>query len=187
MIALQENNLDNALPRLGRMYQIDADYARDKSGARILHFIPGQLDPKLADHITYALACALYVDRKLKRESHETLTVMIDVRGGFGWPNIMPHRQLPFIQTVTKLLLALFPERCNRCLLYPMPSSALWIWNLVKVWIDPVTSSRMCLLSGPATIRSTPPFSQMEEHLTIEMSHFIENKRQAAFLIDEAM
>jgi CRAL/TRIO domain len=184
MVSCEEELPYTRLPRLARIYSVDGSAVRDRDGRRILHVMPGQMDPKLAKPSTYAVALALYIDRQLDRASTECLTVALDVRGGKGWPNIPPLRNLPFIKSVVKLLLAMFPERLHRCLLFPVPQAANWIWNIIKAWIDPDTSCKVQLLTGPATIVSQPPFAAMERFLEPEVAKLLENKRHATFIED---
>jgi CRAL/TRIO domain len=184
MVSCEEDLPGTRLPRLARIYSIDGSAVRDRDGRRILHVMPGQMDPNLAKPSTYAVALALYIDRQLDRASTECLTVALDVRGGKGWPNIPPLRNLPFIKTVVTLLVAMFPERLHRCLLFPVPQAANWIWNIVKGWIDPDTSCKVQLLTGPATIVSQPPFVAMEKFLEPEVAKLLEEKRHATFIDD---
>ena len=165
--------------RIARMYcnNVSGDSICDREGHRILHIMPGRMDSTLVQPCTYALALALYIDRKLDRSSEETITVLIDVRGRKGWQNRHPCRQLSFIQSVTKLLLAMFPERLHRCLVFPVPTSGMWIWNLCKGWIDPSTVSKIHLLEGEARIFSPPPFGQMEVFMTPEIAQWLEDQR----------
>ena len=177
MIASKEKS-GASLARIARVY-CDEDGAPicDREGHRMLHIMPGLMNGKTAYPATYALALALFINKKLDRLSSEKITVIIDVRGRKGWANIHPCRQLPFIQSVTKLLLAMFPERLHRCLLFPVPLSGMWIWNLCKVWIDPLTVSKINLLSGEARINSSPPFAQMEAFMTPNIAQMLEDQR----------
>lgn len=181
---------DTRLPRLARMYTTtdtvdEASPVCDLDGCRILHVMPGQMDPKLARPSTYAVALALYIDRKLDRASLECLTVVLDVRGGKGWPNIQPLRQLPFVQTVIILLLKMFPERLYNCLLLPVPKAAFWMWNMVKVWIDPVTACKIQLLTGPACVDSSAPMEAMKKFLGPQVSSRLEEERHKSFIISK--
>ena len=178
----EERGDDSRLPRIARIYTLEESAVCDRDGRRVLHVMPGQIDVELAKASTYAVALALYIDRKLDRASLECLTVALDVRGGRGWPNVPPLRQLPFIQTVIKLLLLMFPERLHRCLLFPVPRAARWIYNIVKAWIDPLTSSKVQLLVGAAKIVSEPPLDAMNEFLEPHVVKFFEGQRHASFL-----
>jgi hypothetical protein len=184
LISCQEELQGQTLPRIARVYSIEDSAICDRDGQRVLHVMPGQIDVTLAKASTYALALALYIDRKLERSSLECLTVALDVRGGRGWPNIPPLRQLPFIQTVVVLLLRMFPERLHRCLLYPVPSVSRWIWNIAKAWIDPLTADKVQLLTGNAKIVSEPPYEAMHEFLEPHLAKFIQDQRLVSF-IDE--
>jgi hypothetical protein len=170
-----------ALPRVIRTHHIDGKSAGDLQGNRIFHIIPAQLDDTLANASTYALATALFIDKQLDRHGTERISVCMDVRAGKGWPNIHAMRQVPFMQQTTTLLLSLFPERLHKCLLYPVPSSFLWIWKMVSKVLEPVTRDKVCLLSGANKIAAIPPFEQMYEHMEKDVAHLLENSRVAAF------
>lgn len=185
LVSCEEPSRDQRLPRIARVYTVNESAVCDRNGCRVLHVMPGQIDVQKAKASTYAVALALYIDRKLHRESLECMTVALDVRGGRGWPNVPPHKQLPFIQTVVRLLLTMFPERLNRCLLFPVPRAARWIWNICRAWIDPLTASKVQLLAGAARIVSEPPFEAMEEFLEPHVAKFFEQQRHESFASDE--
>jgi hypothetical protein len=170
------------LPRLARLHKMEGNDIRDRRGYRVLHIIPGQMDEQLVSLTTYATAVALYIDRKLARESSERISVLIDVRGGEGWRNLHVSKLLPFIQTTTKLLIAMFPERLQRAIVFPLPPAFGWIWKVSKRCMDPLTAGKICLLTGPATIASPPPVPQMVEYLDASIVALLEKARVAAFV-----
>jgi hypothetical protein len=170
------------LPRIARLHKIDGNEIRDRGGFRALHIIPGQMDDRLVSLTTYATAVALYIDRKLARESPDRVAVLIDVRGGVGWQNKHVSKLLPFIQTTTQLLITMFPERLQRAVVYPLPPAFGWIWSVSKRCMDPLTADKICLLTGPATIESPPPVSQMIEYLDEAIVALLEKARVEAFV-----
>jgi hypothetical protein len=170
------------LPRIARLHQIEGNDIRDRRGFRALHIIPGQMDDGLVSLTTYATAVALYIDRKLARESPDRVSVLIDVRGGVGWRNTHVSKLLPFIQTTTKLLVTMFPERLQQAVVYPLPPAFGWIWSVSKRCMDPLTADKICLLTGPATIVSPPPVAQMIEYLDERIVALLEKSRVAAFV-----
>ena len=181
MACEKKKDSSNLLPRVIRTHQIDGVDATDKSGQRIFHIIPAQMDDQLASTYTYALATALYINKHLDREGLERITVCMDVRAGRGWPNIHAMRLVPFMKQTTTLLLSLFPERLHKCVIYPVPSTFLWIWNLIAKVIDPLTKDKICLLSGVNKIEAAPPLDQMSEHLGEKVALLLEASRVAAF------
>jgi hypothetical protein len=170
------------LPRIARLHKIEGNDIRDRQGYRALRLISGQMDDRLASLTTYATAVALYIDRKLVRESTERVTLCIDLRGGVGWRNLHVVKVLPFIQTTTKLLLTMFPGRLERAVVYPLTPAFGWIWPIVKRWVDPLTAEKICILTGPATILSPPPVSQMVEYLDESIVALLEKARVADFV-----
>ena len=173
--------LETTLPQVIRTHRIEGSDVTDLQGYRIFHIIPAQMDDKLATTSTYSLATAVYINLHLDREEGERVTVCMDVRAGRGWPNIHALRLIPFMQQTTTLLLRLFPERLHRCILYPVPSSFLWVWGMVSKVIDPLTKDKICLLSGPNKIVAPPPFDQMYEYMEESVAKLLEDSRIAAF------
>jgi hypothetical protein len=182
MKACGEVGEETNLPRVIRTHQLgDGADACDLQNHRIFHIIPAKMDDKLANTSTYALATALFIDKQLDREGRERIIVCLDVRAGRGLPNIHAMRLIPFMQQTTALLLSLFPERLHKCLLFPVPSSFLWIWNTIKKCIDPLTRDKICLLSGVNKIESPPPLDQMIEHMEEKVALLLESSRVASF------
>lgn len=88
------HDLPSALPQLAKILTIPGsdENLRDKTGNRILHLLPAQMDPNMAQDSTFALCIAFYLERKLDRDSLEQMTVAIDVRAGAGWANPRPGK-----------------------------------------------------------------------------------------------
>jgi CRAL/TRIO domain len=153
----------------------------DRDGHRIFHMIPGLMDDKLAKTSTYALAVAIYFDRKLDRASSETVTLCMDVRAGNGWPNIHGLRLIPFMKNSLKLLLPTFPERLHKCVVYPVPSAFLYVWTMISRSLDVKTREKICVVSGKCTIASPPPMEKLIALLGEEPSTLMEDTRVASF------
>jgi hypothetical protein len=170
------------LPRVIRLHQQeDGSDMCDATGHRIFQLTPANMDDKLVKTTTYALAVALYLNRRCDRNGLERITVCIDVRAGKGWPNIHATRLMPFMKDTARLLLDLFPERLHRCLVYPIPPGFAWIWNIIKKVIHPVTRDKICPLSGANKIESPPPREQMLEHMSEEAADCLEKERVDSF------
>lgn len=179
--ARNEKHCEEPLPKVAFVHQLDGDYVRDKSGHRLFHFMPGRMDDGIASTVTYALAVALYIDRRLDRQGDEKVTVVIDTRGGHGWRNLNAAQLLPFVQHLSKLLLTMFPERLYRALVFPIPSRFFWVWRMARNCIDPLTREKICPLMGPSTIDSPPPMDKIAEYMSGENALLLESKRKASF------
>ena len=133
---------------------------RSLEGTRICHHLPARIDTNLASGQVYAQALAIYLDRRLSRESEEKFDVFVDTRPGEGWGNISAYSLVPFIRHASKLLNDLHPERLHRAVVYPVPSVCAFIWNrLIKPWMDPVTADKIVLIGGSARMCSKLPKS----------------------------
>jgi len=155
--------------------------ATDLQGYRVVQVIPALIDDNICSLKTYALAMALYIDRKLDRHSNEQATILLDLRPGEGWRNINAVRLIPFVKEIVNLLLVMFPMRLNKCILFPLPFAFLWIWKAIKTVMDGFTARQIVILSGPAGIASPIPLHQITSHVSKEVVLLCENERLASF------
>lgn len=166
------------LPRVISVFEDDqTDIVVCKNGARIVHVLPGQLDSSLASNSTYALAVAMYLDRKLDRSCTEKVTVVIDIRSGLGWTNPSSVSIVPFIKLVVGLLNTYFPERLSRCILYPLPYTATLLFNKAKDYLDPDTAAKIQVCSGAGSTASPVPEKAFEFIGKEAMDHMEERRR----------
>lgn len=169
------------LPRVVRTCcMLDGKECVDRNGFRMLQLLPGRMDERLAPLTTYALAIALYMDRKLARDSDEKITVLIDVRTGRGWRNMSAAHMIPFMKGIFALLQSMFPERLARAIVYPVPFAVSWIWNVVKFYLDADTAGKICLLIGSAGVMSPMP-SGMAAYIDETTVAVLESERLATF------
>jgi hypothetical protein len=152
---------------------------RCKDGTRILHILPSRLDLSIATAPTYSLAAALYLDRRLSRLTTERITLFCDVRGGRGWANPTPWSTLPFIQSTASLLGSHYPERLERLVLFPMPTTAIWVWSAAKKCLDPNTSSKVVVVSPG---EGSAPQEHLLEFVDEENLIVLEKRRQFFFV-----
>jgi hypothetical protein len=143
--------------------------------------MPGRLDKKMAPAEIYSLALGLYLDRKQNRESLDLFSVMLDVRGGKGWANPPAYNMMPFIKSAAMLLHQHYPERLDKLIVYPLPRPALWIWHMVKPFLDVSVVSSAHLIGGKDTSASTPPNDKLEEFVDLSILSEMEKHRLSTF------
>ena len=178
----------HTLPQLARILppasRSGSSIPRDQSGNRILQFLPAMMDLSRASDKAFALSIALYLERKLDRDSQEKILVAIDVRGGSGWANPRPQKLLPFIKQVAGVLEQNFPERLARCLVFPVPAAATFLYRVVKVFLDPSTVQKVALVKGDSRNEAPPPYSLMEGHIRQSVLKHMEDFRVAGFVVE---
>lgn len=154
-----------------------------KDGSRIFQLVPARLDLTLASAQVYALASALYLDNRLSRHTTEKISLICDVRGGDGWANPTPWSLLPFIRATSSLLGQHFPERLKRFVLFPMPSSAVWIWSTVKKFVDVDTASKVVVvgLVGASGNANDTVNDELDEFITKKDLGILEERRRSFF------
>lgn len=155
---------------------------RCKDGSRIFHLVPARFDLSIASAQVYALAAALYLDRLLSRSTTEKVSLICDVRGGRGWANPTPWSLLPFVQATSSLLGRHFPERLKRMVLYPMPSSAVWVWAAAQKFLDADTASKVVVVGLDGTSSNNNGMhEELEKFITEQDYRLLEERRRTFF------
>jgi len=169
------------LPRVVSVFGGNDGLVLCKNGARIVHVLPSQLDTNLAPAKTYALALAMYLDRKLDRNHTEKVTVVIDIRSGTGWPNPSSVSLVPFIKLVVGSLNSYFPERLSRCILFPLPMTATVLFNKAKAYLDPDTATKIQVCSGAGSVKSAVP-AKVKNFIDYKSIDAMERRRKELFV-----
>lgn len=182
--AASDESTHQTLPRIIQTFYSNGKECTDNDGHVIFKLSPAQIDGNLVKDVkTYSLALALYLDRKLDRhDAHQTVTLLIDVRGGKGWPNPSPKTLIPFLRHTVHLLLEMLPERLHRAIVYPIPNGFLWIWSIVERGLDAETADVCHLLSGAARIASKAPKEELSEYMSLDLVDLMEEERLASFV-----
>jgi hypothetical protein len=155
---------------------------RTRNGRLVLHVLPAQVDKKLANAETYALAKAIYLDRKFGRDSNDLATILIDVRPGQGWSNPKAFTMVPYIRSVSRILHQYFPQRMDKCLVYPLPTAALVIWDMARPVLDRSIVDAITLVQGSDALAAPPPNAELGKYLEEDMLEKMEAKRRSLFV-----
>lgn len=170
------------LPRFARVYKDGAGITlKGNDGNIIVHLLPAMVDKSLASAKYYGLSLAFYLDNMFDRASLDMATLMIDVRPGEGWPNLSANKMVSFIKAIAHTLLEYFPERLYKCLVYPIPGLAKYLFNLVKPSLGKAVSDNVVLISGQATIKSPPPKKDLLKHVDESTVNQLEKARLESF------
>ena len=92
--------------------------------------------------------CCRLLDEVLPRDELGKATLVIDGRKWDDAPNPYAMSIMPVLQNLISALQDNYPNRLQRCLLYPVPWWAMPIWHTAKVFLDPVTASKFEVFSG---------------------------------------
>jgi len=107
------------------------------------------------------------------------VTVLLDVRGGEGWPNPRPWAVLPWMRELARVLGPNFPERLKRMVVYPVPWVATAVWSAASAFLDERTVEKVSLLSGSAS-RTDPTPDGLLDFVDAETVAACEAIRQAS-------
>ncbi len=163
---------------------------------RIAYILPGAIDtsgeniPLYRDGMTVAiyhsLTVACYMDSILARDSLERLTIILDARYGEGenFSNPGVYSLTPIMKEIVKMLQSKFNERLRRFIMFPLPSSAMYAWKVLKYFIDQKTLSRYVLIGANknnSQIFSDPP-EQLKDIMSEEAMKRLEKRRRDMFI-----
>lgn len=121
-------------------------------GCRVLVVFGAMYDAEAGSSEEYARALASLFDTTLDRESTEKFTVLIDARGGNGWPNPRPWSVVPWIRVLASTLSANFPERLHRMIIFPV--HGIHASSLVPLMPWP---QHLQAASCPSSVRASSP------------------------------
>jgi len=130
---------------------------RSKKGNAKIALAFGAMCDLTFDADTYVAATADFMNANLSRESNEKISILVDVRPGKGWNDPAPMKFIPLIKHLNAQFSVNFPERIKHIVIYPMPWWAVAIFNMVRLFMDPKSASKMCMLSGAADVNSPDP------------------------------
>lgn len=170
------------LPQIVFVYTDEHGHTKNSlNGNVILHVMPPRLDKRKTPCEVYSLALGLYLDRKQNREALGLFSVMLDVRGGKGWANPPAYNMMPFIKSAATLLHEFYPERLDKLMVYPLPRAALWIWHMVKPFLDASVVSSAHLIGGKDSCTAPPPNDRLSEFVAPELLDELEASRLSLY------
>lgn len=155
------------------------------NGNILLHIIPGLINLNLATAEIYALTMALYLDRKFDREKHGSATVFLDFRAGKGWQNLPAYSMMPFIRIIAGFLHKYYPLRFDSCIIYNLPRSAMWIWEMVKPFLDRSVLESIIPIPGSSCHSALPPNDRLSELVDLDLLDKMERKRLSLFVHED--
>ena len=77
---------------------------------------------------------------KFDRKMLGYATLLMDVGG--------PCQMMLFLKSLSNLLHRYYPEQLHRCILYAIPKSALWIWDMLQLFLDTNISNLIHLINN---------------------------------------
>jgi hypothetical protein len=172
---------DNDLTRPIYSHAIAGNPLCDTKGHRVLQILSARVDLQAACANTYATAFSLFLDSHLRRDNLDRLTLLIDVRPGSGWPNVPALKMVGFIRCVAQVLQECYPCRLHQCILFPIPRPALFIWNIVQHFLDPLVRRLIVLIPGPAGLTSPVPRDRLKDYVDLAGLDLLEQTRLEAF------
>ena len=146
------------------------EYIRSKKNNTKIVIVYGAMCDLDFDADDYIHATADFLHANLDNNHDEKFTILVDVRPGEGWKDPAPLQFIPLIQAINTQMSANYPERVQDIVIFPMPWWAVTIFNMVTLFMDPLTAEKMSMLAGPALIDSPEP-DGLEEYVDCGVAH----------------
>eukprot|EP00667_Euglena_gracilis_P016645 EG_transcript_17450 len=125
-----------------------------KDGTVAAYCQGARYDPAV-DPEAYVQFCCHLIDQVATATDLNRVTIIIDTRGGPGWPNPSPKTMIGFFRLANQVLNANYPERAQRLIIYPIPSALVSMWSMCSLMLDSVTRKKFVMLSSDG--RQCPP------------------------------
>lgn len=186
--SISETCGENYLPRVLYSHKVhDRCPISDKHGNHVLQVLPARTDLRAASTDTYTTAFLLYLDYHLDRTSSHKLTLLMDVRPGRGWSNPPALQLVGFIRHIATVLHEYYPDRLYRCVIYPVPRPAVYVWNIMLApFLHPLIRQLIVLVPGAAGLQSPTPRSKLLEYVDASSLDVMEQTRLDAFCDTES-
>merc|ERR1712232_979928 len=157
-------------------------------GTRAIFSRPAKLDFNVASAQEHVWDVGYILDRALVEDQQEyaqlspdcvriprsadpdpfQVTVLVDCRPGEGLPNTPAPQMLQFFRLGAHLLQDQYPERLRRMIIYPFPWFLVWLFEMVRRFVDPATAAKLCLISGPDHMGAPAPVAELRKFVTKE-------------------
>lgn len=175
----QSNNVLE-IPQILFVYSnVNGDIEKTFDGSFVLHCVPARIDLSLATAETYALTMTFYLDKKFDRERRDYATLMLDVRRGEGWPNPSLYNLMPLIRMLSSLLHQNYPERICKCFIYNLPRAPMWIWDMVKPFLNRFIIEAIVPISGSDCPSAEPPNDILSKFINLDLLENMERNRKS--------
>lgn len=159
----------------------DGTAITDRKGTKILCVLPAMIDKKQVPAETYGIALSFYFDQMFDRKSEEKVTVLLDVRSGQGWPNVLAIYMINYVRKLAKILQSHLPDRLEQMIVYPVPRAALGVWAAMKWAFHTNVMDKIVLCPGPADTDSPLPKPYLKDYVDDTILDFTEEQRTGRF------
>ena len=154
-----------------------------RSGNPMIQYLAARLDLKAFSEEIYALAIALYLDRKARKLNFDAkrVVLLVDVRKGAGWPNSNVLNVVGFLRLLANALHKLHPGRLQKLIIYPVPCACVYVFAMMKRWLPTSIAQSITLINGPDGVRDKPPKKKLMKYIDERVLDKMEQCRKANF------
>ena len=142
-----------------------------KDGTPIIFAQPARIDSSKGDAETWAIASASFIESCLPRDDASLITLLCDLSSidpAHGGVNEPAHNMLSVIRQLSNVLMANYPGRLQRVVLYPLPYTVKLLWDTtVASLLDPAFVAAAVLLTGDDIGAGRVP-SALGEHVDLD-------------------
>jgi len=124
-------------------------HGRARDGSLLMHAVGGKLDLTSGTYEEFTMDIAAIFDKALDRRGNEKLTIILDTRGGDGWPNPPGKSMVNFARLASNVLSTNFPMRVHQLIIYPLPWPFGTLYqNVIKPFMPTRVAEAVVILEG---------------------------------------
>jgi len=121
---------------------------KSHDGTPVIYIAGSRLDIRKASALEYTLAATKIMDEIFSRDQLGKFTLAIDGRKWSDAPNASTTELIPIVQDLLVAMQDNFPNRLQKCILYPVPWWAMPVWAAAKMFMTPKTVKKITVFGG---------------------------------------
>lgn len=117
-------------------------------GTPVIYIAGSRFDTTAASALEYTLAATKIMDEIFPSDQLGKFTLVVDGRKWSDAPNASTTELIPIVQDLLVAMQDNFPNRLQKCMLYPVPWWAMPVWSAAKMFMTPKTVKKITVFGG---------------------------------------
>jgi CRAL/TRIO domain len=147
---------------------------------RILYVLPARMDFDVIPSELYTKAMTYFWLKVYN--GRDPCTVLVDARGGQGWPNMSATRMQALLRSCSSILCSYFPGGLHQAVIYPVPAWTTRLWRIIVVLLPADVQASVVLLAGQNTSYQAPYPTNLHSYVAASVLGQLEAVRQSSFV-----
>jgi CRAL/TRIO domain len=149
---------------------------------RILYVLPARMNFDVIPSELYTKVMTYFWLKVYN--GRDPCTVLIDARGGRGWPNMSFTRMQAWLRSCSTTLCSYFPGGLHQAVIYPVPAWVVRLWRIIisASLLPADVQASVVLLSGQNSSYHAPYPTGLHFYVAASVLGQLEHARQSSFV-----